>query len=120
MADQKISAMPAAATLDGTEITPIVQTGVNKQVSTGNYVSQVLDVTPVKVNQGGTGVKTLTGYVYGNGTGNFTNIAIGGTMISPLTAGTITGQTLYWNGTSWTANVNLFNNGTNVFDPPSL
>ena len=43
MADTKISAMPSAATLDGTEITPIVQTGVNKQVTTANYVSQVLD-----------------------------------------------------------------------------
>jgi hypothetical protein len=72
MADQKISAMPSAATLDGTEITPIVQAGVNKQVTTGDYVSQVLDVTPVQVSQGGSGVTTLTGYVYGNGTGNFT------------------------------------------------
>lgn len=60
MADQKISAMPTAATLDGTEITPIVQAGVNKQVTTANYVSQVLDVTPVKTTQGGTNITTYT------------------------------------------------------------
>jgi hypothetical protein len=60
MADQKISAMPAAATLDGTEITPIVQTGVNKQVTTANYVAQVLNVNAATATQGGTGIKTYT------------------------------------------------------------
>lgn len=72
MADQKISAMPSAATLTGTEITPIVQSGVNKQVTTAAYVSEVLDVNPVLVTQGGTGATTLSGYVYGNGTSAFT------------------------------------------------
>jgi hypothetical protein len=72
MADQKISAMPSAATLDGTEITPIVQSGVNKQVTTADYVSQVLDVNPALVSQGGTGATSLTGYVYGNGTSAMT------------------------------------------------
>jgi len=72
MADQKISAMPSAATLDGTEITPIVQSGVNKQVTTANYVAQVLNVNRVLVNQGGTGAVSLTGYVYGNGTSAMT------------------------------------------------
>lgn len=72
MADTKISAMPSASTLDGTEITPIVQGGANKQVTTANYVSQVLDVNPVTVSQGGTGATSLTGYVYGNGTSAFT------------------------------------------------
>lgn len=60
MADQKISAMPSAATLDGTEITPIVQTGTNKQVTTADYVSQVLDVNPVLTTQGGTNLTTYT------------------------------------------------------------
>jgi hypothetical protein len=72
MADQKISAMPSAATLDGTEITPIVQSGVNKQVTTANYVAQVLNVNRALVNQGGTGAVSLTGYVYGNGTSAMT------------------------------------------------
>jgi hypothetical protein len=58
MADQKISAMPSAATLDGTEITPIVQSGTNKQVTTANYVSQVLNVNAVLPTQGGTNIKT--------------------------------------------------------------
>lgn len=60
MADQKISAMPSAATLDGTEITPIVQSGTNKQVTTANYVSQVLDVNPVTTTQGGTDITSYT------------------------------------------------------------
>lgn len=70
MADQKISAMPAAATLDGTEITPLVQAGVNKQVTTANYVSQVLNVNPVTPTQGGTGITsyTLGDTLYGSGT----------------------------------------------------
>ena len=60
MPDQKISAMPAAATLDGTEITPIVQAGTNKQVTTANYVSQVLNVNRATPTQGGTGLTTYT------------------------------------------------------------
>jgi hypothetical protein len=60
MADQKISAMPSAATLDGTEITPIVQSGTNKQVTTADYVSQVLDVNPVLTTQGGTDITSYT------------------------------------------------------------
>ena len=63
MPDTKISAMPAAATLDGTEITPIVQAGVNKQVTTATYVSEVLDVNPVLTTQGGT---NLTSYTLGD------------------------------------------------------
>lgn len=61
MADQKISAMPAASTLDGTEITPIVQAGVNKQVTAAEFVSEVLDVNPVLVSQGGTSATTAGG-----------------------------------------------------------
>lgn len=60
MADQKISAMPSASTLDGTEITPIIQTGTNKQVTTANYVSQILNVNAVTTGQGGTNIKTYT------------------------------------------------------------
>ena len=58
MADTKISAMPSATTLDGTEITPIVQSGLNKQITTADYVSEVLDVNPVLVSQGGTAATT--------------------------------------------------------------
>jgi hypothetical protein len=52
--------MPSASTLDGTEITPIVQGGSNKQVSTANYVAQVLNVNAVTTTQGGTNIKTYT------------------------------------------------------------
>jgi hypothetical protein len=60
MPDTKISAMPSASTLDGTEITPIVQAGLNKQVTTANYVSQVLNVNPVLTTQGGTNITSYT------------------------------------------------------------
>lgn len=84
MADQKISAMPAAATLDGTEITPIVQTGVNKQVTTADYVSQVLDVNPVLTTQGGT---NITSYALGDTLyGSATNV------LSKLSGNTTTTQ----------------------------
>jgi hypothetical protein len=49
-----------------------------------------------------------------NGTVNATGYYVSGTALSPTVAGTITGQTLYWNGSAWTASVNLFNNNTNV------
>lgn len=70
MADQKISAMPAAATLDGTEIGPLVQTGTNVQVTVSDLVSQVLDINPVTATQGGTGITsyTLGDTLYGSGT----------------------------------------------------
>lgn len=58
MADEKISAMPSAATLDGTEIAPLVQAGDNVQVTTANLISQVLNVNAATSTQGGTGVKT--------------------------------------------------------------
>jgi hypothetical protein len=60
MADTKISAMPSASTLDGTEITPIVQAGLNKQVTTANYVAQVLNINPVLPTQGGTNITSYT------------------------------------------------------------
>lgn len=79
MPDTKISAMPAASTLDGTEITPLVQSGLNKQVTTADYVSQVLDVNPVTISQGGTNATTAAGAR--------TNLAAAYNLIT-LTAGT--------------------------------
>lgn len=38
MADQKISAMPAAATLDGTELVPLVQGGANVQATVNDII----------------------------------------------------------------------------------
>lgn len=58
MADTKISAMPAAATLDGTEIVPLVQTGGNVQTTTTNFVGQTLLVHPATLAMGGTNATT--------------------------------------------------------------
>jgi hypothetical protein len=84
MADQKISAMPSAATLDGTEITPIVQAGANKQITTANYVAQVLNVHPATVSQGGT---NLSSYTLGD-----TLYASGSTTIAKLAGNSTTTQ----------------------------
>lgn len=46
MADQKISAMPAAATLDGTEIVPLVQGGANVQDTVTALVTETIAVNP--------------------------------------------------------------------------
>jgi len=46
MADTKISAMPAAATLDGTEIVPLVQTNANVQTTTSLFVNQTIAAAP--------------------------------------------------------------------------
>lgn len=77
MADQKISAMASASTLDGSEITPIVQAGLNKQVTTANYVSQVLDVNPVLTTQGGTNIETyaLGDTLYASATNTLAKLA---------------------------------------------
>jgi len=93
MADQKISAMPSAGTLDGTEITPIVQTGVNKQVTTANYVSQVLDVNPVKTTQGGTNITsyTLGDTLYASATNVLSKLAGNTTTTQKFLAQTGTG-----------------------------
>ena len=46
MADTKISAMPAAATLDSTEIVPLVQAGANVQTTTLDFVNQTIQAFP--------------------------------------------------------------------------
>jgi hypothetical protein len=60
MPDTKISAMPGAATLTGTEIVPLVQTGANVQTTVTNFVGQALDVTPATIPRGGTNLTTYT------------------------------------------------------------
>lgn len=94
MSDTKISAMPAAATLDGTEITPIVQSGVNKQVTTADYVSQVLDVNPVLTTQGGTDITsyTLGDMLYASATDTLATLAGNMTSTQKFLAQTGTGS----------------------------
>lgn len=46
MADTKISAMPGATTLTGTEIVPLVQTNDNVQTTTSAFVNQTIAAAP--------------------------------------------------------------------------
>ncbi len=94
MADQKISAMTAASTLDGTEITPIVQSGVNKQITTADYVSEVLDVNPVLTTQGGTNITsyTLGDTLYSSATNVLSKLAGNTTTTKKFLAQTGTGS----------------------------
>ena len=94
MADTKISAMPSAATLDGSEITPIVQSGTNKQVTTANYVSQVLNVNAVTTGQGGTNIKTYTlgDTLYASATNTLAKLAGNTTTSKKFLAQTGTGS----------------------------
>jgi len=69
MTDVKISNLPAAITpLDGTEVTPIVQSGTTKKVSIANVTAgraisanSLTLTTPLSVANGGTGVTGSTG-----------------------------------------------------------
>jgi len=60
MADTKISAMTNAATLNGTEIVPLVQSGANVQTTVTNVVGQTLNVHPATPTQGGTNITSYT------------------------------------------------------------
>jgi hypothetical protein len=86
MADVKISALPASTTpLAGTEVLPIVQSGVTKKVAVSDLTagravsaaSLALTTTPLPVGSGGTGLTSLTAnYIpYGNATSAFANSA---------------------------------------------
>jgi len=56
---------------------------------------------------------TTTNTLYNNAGALYWNgSAVGGG--SGITDGTLTGQTVYWDGADWSASNNLFNNGTNV------
>lgn len=94
MPDTKISAMPAASTLDGTEITPIVQVGLNKQITTAEYVSEVLDVNPVLTTQGGTNLTsyTLGDTLYASATDTLAKLAGNTTAVKKFLAQTGTGS----------------------------
>jgi hypothetical protein len=76
MADTKISAMTNAATLTGTEIVPLVQSGANVQTTVTNVVGQTLNVHPVTPTQGGTGIVTyaLGDTLYGSATNTLAKV----------------------------------------------
>jgi hypothetical protein len=105
MADVKISGLPASTVpLAGTEVLPIVQSGVTKKVAVSDLTagravsaaSLALTTTPLPVTSGGTGLATLTaGYVpYGNGTGaiaSSANLNFGTTFLN------VVGPAISWN-----------------------
>lgn len=94
MADTKISAFPLAATLDGTEIVPLVQTGADVQTTVSDFVSQTLDVTPAGPTQGGTGITTYTvgDTLYGSATNTLAKLSGNTTTTQKFLAQTGTGS----------------------------
>lgn len=84
MPDTKISAMPNAATLTGTELVPLVQSAANVQTTAANFVGQTLNVQRVTTTQGGT---NLTSYALGD-----TLYASATNTLSKLAGNTTTSQ----------------------------
>lgn len=74
-ADVKISALPAAAALGGTEAVPAVQSGATVKTTPAALATYVQSVGTLAVARGGTGANTLTGLLLGNGTSAFTPAA---------------------------------------------
>lgn len=73
MADIKISQLPTAAALAGTELLELVQSGNSTKVAASDVAATATNVRTVPT--GGTGAATLTGYVKGNGTSAMTAAA---------------------------------------------
>ena len=113
MADVKISQLPAATTpVSGTEELPLVQSGVTKKIALSDLSSisfGATGLTPatatsgavvvagtLDVNNGGTGLPTLTAnnVILGNGTST-------PTFVAPSTGGNV----LTSNGTTWVSSV---------------
>ena len=66
---------------------------------------------------GNVGIGTTTTGTYKvnvNGSVNATSYYVGGSALGTVASGSVTGQTLYWNGSAWTANTNIFVDGANV------
>jgi hypothetical protein len=108
MADVKISGLPASTTpLAGTEVLPVVQSGVTKQVSVANLTAgRAISASSATV----TGNLTFTGT--GNRiTGDFSNAtAASRVAFQTSTTNGNTNITLIPNGTSTTSSVNLHAN----------
>ena len=97
MSDTKISAMTAAATLDGTEIVPLVQTGGNVQTTTANFVGQTILAAPAtyRLDLGLGTIATQNASAVAITGGNINGTVIGGTTkaAGSFTTLTATGTT---------------------------
>lgn len=67
----KISALPDASTLDGTEQSPLVQTGVTAKTTIDAIAAYTFGQGTLGVAHGGSGANTLSGLLKGNGTSAF-------------------------------------------------
>jgi len=106
MANVKISALPSATTpLAGTEVFPIVQSGVTDQVSIANITagravsaaSLTLTTTPLAAGSGGTGLSSL-----GTGIATWLGTPSSANLISAVTDETGSGSLVF--GTTPTVN----------------
>lgn len=113
MADQKISDMPAAATLDGTEIVPLVQTGANVQDTVTNVVNETLATAPATFRTT-LGLGTMA--VQNANNVSITGGAISGTTVTGYvpTSRTITAGTGLSGGGDLSVNRTLAINNTGV------
>jgi hypothetical protein len=117
MADVRISALPTAQALTGTELVPVVQNGLTVQTtalaiaqstaltSVSSFSAGATGFTPsvatigavtldgvLNAANGGTGVATLSGLAYGNGTSAFT-AATAAQIVSAIGATFVTNAT---------------------------
>jgi hypothetical protein len=90
MADIKISALPAASTLTGTETIPLVQGGVTKKVTTDQFLTAA-NPSYTGTLTGGTGVVNLgSGQFYKDASGN-----VGLGTVSPTQRLTVEGRGIF-------------------------
>lgn len=114
MADVKISQLPAATTpLDGTELTPIVQSGTTKRVSVANLtVGRALTASsltlsmPLSAANGGTGLTSL-----GTGIATFLGTPTSANLAAAVTDETGTGALVFGTTPTFTTSA-LFPAGT--------
>lgn len=113
MADTKISAMPAAATLDGTEIVPLVQSGTNVQDTVFAVVDETIATDPSTIRTT-LGLGTLATQDANNV--SITGGAISGTTVAGYvpTSRTITAGTGLTGGGDLSVNRTLGINNTGV------
>ena len=90
---------------------------VNQRVligSTAMSPQYILDVAGAMRLQGTTAPTVANGVIYLDTSNKLKCYQNGAWSDCVITNGTIPGQTLYWNGSAWTANTNIFNALSNV------
>lgn len=129
MADVKISALPAATTpLAGTEVLPIVQSGVTAKVAVSNLTAgRSVSATAVAITGSTSGTATIVTPAVA-GTPTITLPIVTGTLATLAGTETLTNKTLAVTGNTFnftpiTASLGAdvaLNNTANYFDGPSI